>query len=235
MTSAISSSVSSRYQSPLARLQSELASQVSLGTIGAGDQPALGSALTDIDSTLKSQAPSRGAPGDVKSKIDDLIAGAVKDGKLTSAQVDELKGIFASTFQGAPQGAGGSGGGGHGGPGGPGGAGGPPPGGGGAAGASGSGSSSDSTDPADLNGDGTVTAAEQAEYDATHPAEATTPNNAGSSSSSTTSSTSGSDTSQLLADFLKSLQESQGGSSGYSASGSNVASQIESRLFDYLV
>jgi len=82
-----------------------------------------------------------------------------------------------------------------------------------------------------LNEDGTVTAAEQAEYDATHPTEASSSD---SSSSSSSDSTSGSDTSQLLADFLKFLQDSQDGWLGYSAGGSNVASQIQSKVINYL-
>ena len=54
MTSAIFSSGASQYQSPLTRLRSELASEVSSGAISASDQSALSSALTDIDSALKS-------------------------------------------------------------------------------------------------------------------------------------------------------------------------------------
>ena len=48
MTSAIFSSGSSQYQSPLTRLQSELSSEVSSGAVSASDQSALSSALTDI-------------------------------------------------------------------------------------------------------------------------------------------------------------------------------------------
>jgi len=49
----------------------------------------------------------------MKSKIDDLIAGEVQNGKLTSDQAEELKNVFAKVFShgGGPQG----------GPGGPGG------------------------------------------------------------------------------------------------------------------
>src|ERR1017187_9720231 len=86
MTSAIFSSGSSQYQSPLTRLQSELSSEVSSGAVSASDQSALSSALTDIDSALKSQASSGGSPGNVKSKIDSLIAGAGKDGKPTRSE-----------------------------------------------------------------------------------------------------------------------------------------------------
>jgi hypothetical protein len=225
MTSAISSSAFAQYTSPLTRLQNELASEVSAGTISTGDQSALSSALNDIDSALKSQASSGTAPGDVKSKIDDLIAGEVENGKLTSDQAAELKNVFASTFQNAPQGAGGAGG-----P--PPGGGGPPPGGG--AGGAGGSSGSTSTDPADLNKDGVVTDAERAEYGSTHPGAASSSSDSGSSSSSTDSSTDSSDPSKLLADFLKSLQESLGSSSGYSANGTNVVSQLEFQVINYL-
>ena len=109
MTS-ISSAMGAQSFSPLSRLQSELTSEVSSGAISSGDQSALSSALNDIDASLKSQAQSGGSrpsPGAMKSKIDSLIAGEVKDGKLTSAQADELKNVFANAFQGGPGGAGG--------------------------------------------------------------------------------------------------------------------------------
>jgi hypothetical protein len=113
MSSIMSATAMPQSFSPLSRLQSELASEVSSGAISSGDQSALSSALSDIDTALKSQAPSAGSrpsPDAMKSKIDDLIAGEVKDGKLTSAQADELKNVFAKTFQGGPGGAGGPGG-----------------------------------------------------------------------------------------------------------------------------
>lgn len=136
--SSIAATGLSQQMSPLQRLQDELTSEVSSGTIGAGDQSALSAALTDIDSAMKSQAPSAGSgsppsPDAMKSKIDDLIANEVSNGKLTSDQADELKNVFAQAFKGGP--------GGHGGPGGPRGPGGP---GGGSADASQS-SSSDSS------------------------------------------------------------------------------------------
>lgn len=116
-------------QSPLQRLQAELSSEVSAGTISASDKDALSSALTSIDSSIKSEMQSAGAsgarpsPDQMKSKIDDLIAKQVDSGALTSDQASELKNVFANAMpQGGP-----GGGGGPGGPGGPGGAGGPPP------------------------------------------------------------------------------------------------------------
>jgi hypothetical protein len=205
MSSIAAASLSQSF-SPLQRLQSELASEVSSGAISSDDQSALSSALNDIDSSLKVQAPNRGSqssPGDIQSKVDDLIAKEVSDGKLTSAQADELKSVFAQSFQGGPGGSG---------PGGPGGAGG---------GGGSCGSSQSSTDAADTNGDGVVSAAEQAAYDAQHPGEAS-----GSDSSS-------SDTSKLLSDFLKLLQDSQGSSSSYGSNGDNLISQIQSLIVNY--
>jgi hypothetical protein len=106
--SSISSVVGAQSFSPLSRLQDELASEVSSGTISSNDQSALSSALSDIDAALQSQASSGGSPpspGAMKSKIDSLIAGEVKDGKLTSAQAAELKNVFANAFHGGPHGA----------------------------------------------------------------------------------------------------------------------------------
>ncbi len=198
--------------SPLSRLQSELASEVSSGTISSGDQSALSSALTDIDSAMQSQAPSAGSPpspGAMKSKIDSLIDGEVKDGKLTSSQAAELKNVFAQAFSGGPSGAGG--------PGGPGGAHG-----GGGGGGGGGGAGKTSSDPADTNGDGIVSAAEQAAYDAKYPTQA-----------DTTSDSSNSGPSKLLSDFLKLLQDSKSGSSSYSANGDNLNSQLQSLIVSY--
>src|SRR5262245_61195309 len=118
MTSISSAGLASHaFTSPRESLQNELLSEVSSGTISADDQDALSAALDDIDSTLRSQRPEPGSarpsPDEMKSKIDDLIAGEVQNGKLTSDQAEELKNVFAKAFShgGGPQG----------GPGGPGG------------------------------------------------------------------------------------------------------------------
>lgn len=97
--------------SPLTRLQDELNSEVSSGTISSSDQNALSAALTDIDSSLKSDATSGGKPSrtDMQSKINDLISNEVTNGKLTSSQADELKQVFANAFKGGPGGPGGPG------------------------------------------------------------------------------------------------------------------------------
>src|SRR6266704_1014149 len=126
MTSISAASVNT-YQSPLQKLQDELLSEVNSGAISSSDKDALSAALTDIDSSMQSSRASdqasgtRPSPGDLKSKIDDLIKGEVSSGKLTSDQATELQGVFKAAFANGPGGAGG--------PGGPGGAGGPPPGG----------------------------------------------------------------------------------------------------------
>jgi hypothetical protein len=127
MTS-ISATSSNIYQSPLQKLQAELQTEVSSGAISSSDQSALSSALNDIDSSLQSGQSSgqssgtQSSPGDLKSKIDDLIAGEVSSGKLTGDQATELQGVFKAAFANGPDGAGGPGGaggahhGGHGGP-----------------------------------------------------------------------------------------------------------------------
>jgi hypothetical protein len=141
MTS-ISAASGATYQTPLQKLQAELQSEVNSGTISSSDETALSSALSDIDSSLQSSRASdqtsgtSASPGDLKSKIDDLIAGEVSSGKLTSDQATELQGIFKAAFGHGPGGAGA-----------PGGAGGPPP----SDGSSSTGStdSTDSTDGTD--------------------------------------------------------------------------------------
>lgn len=216
MTS-ISSATSAQSYSPLQRLQDELAAEVSSGTVSSGDQSALSSALTDIDNAMKSGASSSGgtppSPDAMKSKIDSLIAGEVKDGKLTQAQADELKNVFAQAFAGGPGGAGGADGGK--------GAGGPPAGGGG-----GGGASKTSAGPADTNSDGTITAAEQAAYDAKN-----------ATSSDSTGSSTKSDTDKLVQDFLNLLKDLQSGSSSsssrYGSTGDSLAAQIQSLIVNY--
>ena len=118
MTS-ISAASAGNAQSPLQRLQQQLQSEVSAGTISSSDQSALSTALTDIDTALQQSRSSGTRPSkdDIQSKIDDLISGEELNGTLTSDQAEELKGVFQSAFASGPGRAGG-----------PGGAGGPPPG-----------------------------------------------------------------------------------------------------------
>jgi hypothetical protein len=100
----ISAASSSSYQSPLQKLQDELQSEINSGAVGSSDQAALSSALTDINSSLQGSSasdPAGGAnspPGDLQSKIDNLIAGEVSSGNLTSDQATELQGVFKAAF-----------------------------------------------------------------------------------------------------------------------------------------
>jgi len=97
MTS-ISAASAQTCQSPLQKLQDALLSEVKSGAIKSSDQDALASALTDIDSAMQASRASdqasgtRPSPDGLKSKIDDLIAGEVSSGKLTSDQATELQG-----------------------------------------------------------------------------------------------------------------------------------------------
>ena len=99
MTS-ISAASTNTYQSPLQKLQDELLSEVNSGAISSSDKDALSSALTDIDSAMQASRASdqasgtRPSPDQLKSKIDDLIAGEVSSGKLTSDQATERQGVF---------------------------------------------------------------------------------------------------------------------------------------------
>jgi len=110
------SATSGSYQSPLQLLQAELQSEVNSGTVSSSDQGALSSALTDINSALQggntadpagsTTSTTNSSPGDLKSKIDNLIAGEVSSGKLTSQQATELQGVFQAAFANGPGGAG---------------------------------------------------------------------------------------------------------------------------------
>lgn len=115
MTSISAASINT-YQSPLQKLQNELQSEINSGAISSSDQDALSAVLTDIDSAMQAGRASdqaggtRPSPGDVKSKIDDLIESQVSAGKLTSDQATELQGIFEAAFAAGPGGARGAGG-----------------------------------------------------------------------------------------------------------------------------
>ena len=107
----ISAASAGTHQSPLQRLQQELQSEVSAGTISSSDQSALSTALTDIDTALQQSRASDQSSGtrpshdEMQSKIDDLISGEVSNGTLTSDQATELKGVFKAEFANGPRGA----------------------------------------------------------------------------------------------------------------------------------
>src|SRR6185437_8221218 len=96
--SSISATSGSNYLTPQQLVQAELQQEVNSGAISSSDQSALSSALNDISSSLQDGSGSSGAgsssPGDLKSKIDSLIANEVSSGKLTQQQATELQGVF---------------------------------------------------------------------------------------------------------------------------------------------
>lgn len=96
-------SISSNYAavSPRERLQTQLLSDISAGSIQSGDKDALSAALDSIDKSLTSDRTSQSgppAPGEMKTKIDSLIQGQVDSGALTEDQATELKQLFSETF-----------------------------------------------------------------------------------------------------------------------------------------
>src|ERR1700753_1627188 len=109
LMTSLSGGGSSTYTSPLQKLQDELQAEVSSGTVSSSDETALSSALTSIDSSLSADRQSDSSssddttgdsakPGDIKSKIDDLIQAQVSNGTLTSDQATELKTVFSNAF-----------------------------------------------------------------------------------------------------------------------------------------
>ena len=162
MTSISSSMSTHQFLSPRDRLQNELTTQATAGTVKSEDLQALTDALDDIDASLSAERTSAGSgtrpsPDEMTDKVNDLIDGLVDKGKLTDEQAEELKGVFASAL---PQGGPPSG---------------PPPGGG-------------------------------------------------------ASGTEETDSSKLLSDFLKLLQESNAQSTGYGANGSSTNQLLDPSL-----
>src|SRR6185437_2450739 len=107
--SSIAATSSSNYLTPQQLLQAELQQEVNSGAISSSDQSALSSALNDISTSLQdggsgSSTAGSSSPGDLKSKIDSLIANEVSSGKLTQQQATELQGLFQNAFGGAGSG-----------------------------------------------------------------------------------------------------------------------------------
>jgi hypothetical protein len=104
------SSVTSTGHSPLTDMTNRIAQAVKAGALTQTDATALDKALTSIDSSLSSGASSSSssASGDMKSKVDSLIADQVSSGALTKDQASELQAFFASgpDGKGGGQGAG---------------------------------------------------------------------------------------------------------------------------------
>ena len=109
------SAATSSTLSPLQKLQDQLQAELNSGAISSSDQSALSSALTDVNASLQNGAAgdqaggTSASPGDLKSKIDGLIANEVSSGKLTSDQASELQGVFKAAFAAGGAAAGGAG------------------------------------------------------------------------------------------------------------------------------
>ena len=86
---------------------------VKSGKISSVDAKAIKSAEDDIAKSLGGSSSTSSSdsasfdPSQLKTKVDSLIDGEVKSGKLTSAQADELKSVLKKGPQGGPGGAGG--------------------------------------------------------------------------------------------------------------------------------
>ena len=97
------SAATSSTLSPLQKLQDQLQAEVNSGAISSSDQSALSSALTDINASLQNGAAGDQAggtnspPGDLKSKINDLISNEVSSGKR-SPEWSGASNIFIITF-----------------------------------------------------------------------------------------------------------------------------------------
>lgn len=95
--------------SPLDRLQNQLKTSVTNGTVKSADQDVLSTALTSIDQSITQSRASQ-APGtrtDPRSQVQGLIDQQVQNGTLTSDQASELQSVFQQAFSHGPGGAGG--------------------------------------------------------------------------------------------------------------------------------
>lgn len=93
MTNINSSSM--MIHSPRAMMDARIAAATSAGTISETDQTALENALDSIDSSLASGSAGTKPSGDIKERIDSLIAQQVETGTLTEEQAEELQSFFA--------------------------------------------------------------------------------------------------------------------------------------------
>jgi hypothetical protein len=106
---AISPFASNNYLSAADFRQQDQLSDVSPGRMASTDEVALSSALDDIDRSLNTprtldQANDAGphSPDELRSNINDLIAGEVKSGKLTGDQAANLQSLFNDAFESSP-------------------------------------------------------------------------------------------------------------------------------------
>lgn len=198
MTSISSTSFSPRqFTSPRDLLQNELQAEVASGAVKSSDVDALSSALDDIDSTLKSAGQASRSSGSSPPSPSDMNS-KIQD--LISAQVDAGKltsdqaDELTNVFANALQ---------QGGPGGPGGGPGGPGGGHGGPGGGHGG-------PGGPGGPGGAGCSGH--------------ENAATSTSDSATTSSSSDLSSLLADFLKTLQQTLSKDTSYGANGATSLS-----------
>jgi hypothetical protein len=104
MTSISSlSGLSSSGSSPFSNMIDEISAAVQAGVLSQTDATALDSALGSISDALSGSASSgSSSPGDMKSKVDSLIAQQVSSGTLSQDQAKELEAFFAQGPGGGP-------------------------------------------------------------------------------------------------------------------------------------
>lgn len=104
MTSISSlSGLSSSGSSPFSNMIDEISAAVQAGVLSQTDATALDTALGSISDALSGSASSgASSPGDMKSKVDSLIAQQVSDGTLSQDQAKELQAFFAQGPGGGP-------------------------------------------------------------------------------------------------------------------------------------
>ena len=203
--SSIASVGSGTFQSPLSRLKAELTSEVSTGAVQSTDETALSGALDDIDSSLKPDSSSGSSSASQSSPPDpsDIKTkiSSLIDTEVSSGKLTSDQATELKQIFSNASPTGGAGG-----AGGPGGGGGGPGGPGGAGG----------PPPGPPPGGGGSSASDSSSSSDT------------SSSSTTSTTTSATD---LLNDFLKTLQASQ--SNTYSADGASATNASSSLLLSY--
>lgn len=238
MTTALSLASLTQTYSTVSSAKTELTTEVENGTVSSSEQTALSSAIDDIGTALQSDSSDRTSTA-LLDKINTLIASKVEDGTLTEDEADDLTNIFANAIGGSAAAGGGatagtsdtsesddstsatseaSASGSAGGAGGAGGGGGS--------------SSSGLTDPADANGDGTVTTAEQMAYDLAHPDFSDAPAET-DEAITVQSTTETSSSSAKLAELLETITSTLNQSSAYQQNGTTAAANSEAFVVDF--
>ena len=93
--------------SPRDLVQQQLNQQLASGEISSADKEALTKSIDAIGKSIKASLSGGSGfprPGEIKSKITDLISKQVESGDLTQDQADELTEVFEDTFSKGPGG-----------------------------------------------------------------------------------------------------------------------------------